>query len=33
MSVALDGFDLKLLAVLQENAALTNQEIGPEDFF
>lgn len=28
MSVALDGFDLKLLAVLQENAALTNHEIG-----
>ena len=28
MSVALDGFDLKLLAVLQENAALTNQDIG-----
>lgn len=28
MSVALDGFDVKLLAALQENAALTNQEIG-----
>lgn len=28
MPVALDGFDLKLLAVLQENAAFTNQEIG-----
>jgi len=28
MSVALDGFDLKLLAVLQQNAALTNHEIG-----
>ncbi|WP_346907363.1 Lrp/AsnC family transcriptional regulator [uncultured Roseibium sp.] len=28
MTVALDGFDLKLLAVLQENAALTNHEIG-----
>lgn len=28
MSVALDGFDLKLLSVLQENAAFTNQEIG-----
>lgn len=28
MSVALNGFDVKLLAALQENAALTNQEIG-----
>lgn len=28
MSVALDSFDLKLLAVLQENAAFTNQDIG-----
>lgn len=28
MPIALDGFDLKLLAVLQENAALTNHEIG-----
>ncbi|WP_346893102.1 Lrp/AsnC family transcriptional regulator [uncultured Roseibium sp.] len=28
MTVALDGFDLKLLAVLQENAALTNHDIG-----
>ncbi|MBS8261629.1 Lrp/AsnC family transcriptional regulator [Roseibium polysiphoniae] len=28
MSLALDGFDLKLLRVLQDNAALTNQEIG-----
>lgn len=27
MSVAVDGFDLKLLGVLQDNAALTNQEI------
>lgn len=25
--VALDGFDMKILGVLQENAALTNQEI------
>ncbi|WP_417678123.1 Lrp/AsnC family transcriptional regulator [Roseibium sp.] len=28
MTIALDGFDLKLLSVLQENAALTNHEIG-----
>jgi DNA-binding Lrp family transcriptional regulator len=28
MSVALDGFDVKLLAALQENAALTNAELG-----
>jgi DNA-binding Lrp family transcriptional regulator len=28
MAVALDGFDLKLLRVLQENSALTNQELG-----
>ncbi len=28
MSVALDGFDVRLLAVLQENAALTNAEVG-----
>ncbi len=28
MVVALDGFDLKLLRVLQENSALTNQELG-----
>lgn len=28
MSVALDGFDVKLLAILQENAALTNAELG-----
>lgn len=28
MSNALDGFDVKLLVALQENAALTNQEIG-----
>ncbi|EFO32189.1 Bkd operon transcriptional regulator [Roseibium sp. TrichSKD4] len=25
--IALDGFDMKILGVLQENAALTNQEI------
>ena len=28
MSVALDGYDMKLLAALQENAALTNAELG-----
>jgi DNA-binding Lrp family transcriptional regulator len=28
MSVALDGFDVKLLAALQGNAALTNAELG-----
>lgn len=28
MSDALDGFDVKILAVLQENSALTNAEIG-----
>ncbi len=28
METALDGFDVKLLAVLQENAALTNAELG-----
>ena len=28
MSVALDGFDVKLLAALQDNAALTNAELG-----
>jgi len=27
MSVALDGFDLKILGILQDDAALTNQEI------
>jgi len=27
MAVALDGFDLKILGILQDNAALTNQEI------
>ncbi|MCV0425992.1 MAG: Lrp/AsnC family transcriptional regulator [Roseibium sp.] len=28
MSIALDSFDVKLLAALQENAALTNAELG-----
>ncbi|MEP2703712.1 MAG: Lrp/AsnC family transcriptional regulator [Roseibium sp.] len=28
MTIALDGFDVKLLASLQENAALTNAELG-----
>jgi len=28
MSVALDGFDVKLLAALQANAALTNADLG-----
>ena len=28
MTVALDGFDVKLLAALQQNAALTNAELG-----
>jgi DNA-binding Lrp family transcriptional regulator len=28
MSIALDGYDVKLLAALQENAALTNAELG-----
>ncbi|MEP3045203.1 MAG: Lrp/AsnC family transcriptional regulator [Roseibium sp.] len=28
MKIALDGFDVKLLAALQENAALTNAELG-----
>ncbi|WP_417667905.1 Lrp/AsnC family transcriptional regulator [Roseibium sp.] len=28
MTVALDGFDVKILRTLQENAALTNQELG-----
>ncbi|TYC54114.1 Lrp/AsnC family transcriptional regulator [Rhodobacterales bacterium] len=28
MNVALDSFDLKLLAALQENAALTNADLG-----
>lgn len=28
MSIALDGFDVKLLRSLQKNAALTNQELG-----
>ncbi|WP_298964271.1 Lrp/AsnC family transcriptional regulator [uncultured Roseibium sp.] len=28
MTVALDGYDVKLLAALQENAALTNSELG-----
>jgi len=28
MSVALDGFDVKLLAALQDSAALTNAELG-----
>ncbi|MEP4766555.1 MAG: Lrp/AsnC family transcriptional regulator [Roseibium sp.] len=28
MAIALDGFDVKLLASLQENAALTNAELG-----
>jgi len=30
MNVALDGFDVKLLAILQGNAALTNSELGEE---
>lgn len=28
MTIALDGFDVKLLAALQNNAALTNAELG-----
>lgn len=28
MPIALDGFDVKLLAALQDNAALTNAELG-----
>ncbi|MEO9529303.1 Lrp/AsnC family transcriptional regulator [Roseibium sp.] len=28
MNIALDGFDVKLLAALQSNAALTNAELG-----
>ncbi|WP_298984130.1 Lrp/AsnC family transcriptional regulator [uncultured Roseibium sp.] len=28
MTIALDGYDVKLLAALQENAALTNAELG-----
>lgn len=28
MTYALDGFDMKLLAALQQNAALTNSELG-----